>query len=126
MEVLDCSAAPVRAGRGPIPRAASKAVDLWPCSEGPGAEADEASPLLPPGRAEPDEASSCETNKASDGVAAVRVDSGVLLAALRVAPVSIRVRRAWRTSSLAVASWRMAGPSAVESEARMDAGALAR
>ena len=46
--------------------------------------------------------------------------------AVRVVSVSMRVRRACRTSSRAVASCRMAGPLAVVSEARIDAGALAR
>ena len=51
---------------------------------------------------------------------------GVGVVAVRVVSVSMRVRRDWRTSSRAVASWRMAGPSAVVREARMEAGALVR
>src|SRR6266702_1230190 len=100
MEVFDCSAEPVWAGRGPVPRAAAKAEDRWPEREG------------------------FEVRGSRFEGCGVVVGLGV--EAVRVAPVSMMERRAWRTSSRAVASCRMAGPRAVLRVARTDAGALAR
>ena len=74
--------------------------------------------MLPPDRAAPDDASRDEDEVFAEVVLPVEM--------ARVALVSIRVRKAWRTSSRAVASCRIAGPLAVVSDARMEAGAEER
>src|ERR1017187_6858652 len=102
MDVFDCSAEPVRAGSGPRPRAVAKAADAWPASQGDEDRFEARGSRFEPGRAR------------------------VGLEARRRVPASIREGRAWRTSSRALPSWRIAGPPAVVSEQRMEADALAR
>src|ERR1039458_2819725 len=100
MDVFDCSAEPVRAGSGPLPRAVAKAADAWPASQGEEDTFKARGSRFEPGRAR------------------------VGLEARRRAPASIRESRAWRTSSRALPSWRIAGPLAVVSEQRMEADAM--